>query len=475
MLSNRWAVFSCSPEIQIRLREILSFEHPNRNFIVSFRDGQWDGHVSFFQRSRCSSGLFLEKREEIEKEFSLQITDVRIPLKFHEIQDEKSREYQNESVDAMIQASRTGGLLINSTGSGKTRIAGIFFKRLEGTACFIVDELTLLEQTRRAFMEVLEEPVGVVGHSEFHPKRITVATIQTLHKHRHRPEFKRWFPKIDVLVIDEVHIALNKRNLDVIQQIRPKAVFGLTATLQIEKPEIRIPATALCGPVIYSYPIREGVAEGYLSKGRIICLQFPDPLKGVAPGYWSVSGKEKLWIPPGSPAAQYRYHICLNKQRNDCIEALVREGLKQGRKIIVLVEHKVHLAVLDQRLKDVNHYSLSGEVNTEVRLQAMRDMDEGKCNLILASRVFSHGVDIKKVNMLLDCTGAPSRNAAIQRYGRGVRLSSDKVLLYIDVSDVGNKFEFSARLRKKALMETGAPITNCFWEGDASVVFKEFL
>jgi superfamily II DNA or RNA helicase len=336
---------------------------------------------------------------------------------------------------------------------------------LKGTGAFVVDELTLLEQTRRALIEVLGEKVGVVGRSEFKPHRITVATIQTLHKHRHKPAFKKWFPNIDVLIVDEVHLALNKRNLDVIQQIRPKATFGLTATLQIEKPEVRIPAIALTGPVIFEYPLQDGVEEGYLSRGVVGSISFYDPLRGQAPGYRSYSGKEHVWVPSGSKPAEYRYHVCLNKARNDCIESLVRQALKIKRRVIVLVEQKIHLRILSQRMKDVHHEALCGDVDTDTRFHAMREMDLGKLNLILASRVFAKGVDVRSVDLIIDATGLPSRNNAIQRYGRGARKAEGKKgLIFLSIADRGNRFEMAGRLREGALRETGTPILQFDWK-----------
>ena len=478
-LTNRRAYICCSPAAQISLRDFFSFRVPGAEFSERFRMGEWDGRKCLYQRSGVPAGLFLEMRIELEKLFALDVTDERVYPEFRELyqaaNSEKGlRPYQWEALQKMVDASNCGGLVLSATGSGKTLLAGNLFKALVGNGCFICDELALLEQSRREISKALGEEVGIVGRSEFTPKRITCATIQTLARHRTKPAFRKWFESLDVLIIDEIHLALNKRNLDVVQQIKPLAVFGLTATLELEKPHVRLPAAALAGPVIFRYPIAQGVKEGFLSRGRIVRVEFRDPLKGPGEGYWSVDAEgRKYFIPPWHPQAQYRYHVALNRARNDLVEAVVREGVARGRRTVVLVEQRAHLATLSRRLADVPHKVASGYVKTEERLEAMRRMDAGELPLILSSRVFSKGIDIRSVDLIVDATGMPGRNGAMQRYGRGTRQAEGKdALWYVDVADRGNgKFGAAAKSRLRALQELGAPIAEVTWAGNAAQVF----
>jgi len=467
---NRWTLFQCSPEVQQEVKPLFAFQVPGAEFSQRFRDGEWDGYKNMFSRGRVATGLFLEQRAELEKVYRLRVQDFRVAPVFRTIPFKDSRPYQQRAVETMVAASTTGGLILSATGSGKTRIAGDLFQRLEGCACFIADELALLEQSRIAIEKVLNETVGVVGRSEFKPKRITVATIQTLAKHCNKHTFKKWFSSLNVLIIDEIHTALNRRNIDVVSQIRPQAVFGLTATLEMQKPHIHMPAVALAGPVIFEYPIQEGVKEGFLSEGVICRVLFHDPLKGKSPGYQNI---DNIWIKAGGPEADYRYHIALNKSRNDCIEALVREGLKRGRKVVVLVERKNHLAVLSKRLQDIKHKALSGDVPTPIRMQAMKDMDAGILPLILASVVFRKGVDVSRIDLIVDATGSPGRNSALQRYGRGARKVEGKMLWYVDISDRGSTFEGAAKARAFALTEIGAKALEVTWNNNAEKIFNQ--
>src|SRR5262245_34854775 len=164
-----------------------------------------------------------------------------------------------------MMKTKNGGLVLSPTGSGKTFIVGMYFKHLVGRGVFIVDELTLLHQAKEELEKVLGERVGTVGESKYRPRRITVATIQTLQLHTGDPEFDEWKSKIRAMVIDEVHLHLNKRTKEVLNDIQPRVVFGLTATLELQKKHIRMAAHAMCGRVIFDYNLKEATEEKFLT------------------------------------------------------------------------------------------------------------------------------------------------------------------------------------------------------------------
>lgn len=364
------------------------------------------------------------------------------------------RPYQESAVSAMIAAAGTGGIVLCATGSGKTFMCAELFRRLTGNGLMIVDELTLLAQAQKEIADYIQEKVGTAGKSKFEPQRITIATVQTLHKHRQKPVFRKWFQKLDIVVIDEIHVALNKRNIDVVQQVGPKAVFGLTATLEMQKPHVAMPACALAGPVIYEYPIQRGITEGFLSRTIILRIEFQDLLHGPAKGYFTKVNGKKTFVAGWTPSAEYRYRIVRNRARNSLIEAAVREAVRRGNRVILLLERLAHLRMLSRRLVDIEHRTLSGEVDSTLRTEAMRLMDAGELPLIIANRVFGKGVNVKTVSVVIDATGLPGRNAAMQRLGRGSRKSAGKTgLIYIDIADRGNKFAGAAQSRKQALKE----------------------
>lgn len=480
ILSNRWAVFKCPPARIKNLKKIFRYQIPGSEFSEHYRDGSWDGYKNLLLRGRVPSGLFLQLKPILEKKYSVAVEDLRVFPQFHTTKSSSDREYQNQALVAMQAASNTGGIILAATGSGKTFIAADFFKTLVGKGLFVVDELTLLEQTRLEFENVIGKKIGTAGKSIFDPQRITVATIQTLSKHRRRKDFIKWFKSLDVVMIDEIHVAINKRNIDIISQIRPKAVFGLTATLLLNKLEVLYPITAMTGPVIFTYDIKTGVKEGYLTQGTVLNLQFKESLRMPVTGYFTLvkvgKNKVKKWVAPWTKPAVYRHCVSLNKQRNDLIESLVREGLSRNLRIVVLIEQRRHLKILMERLKDINLRGLCGDNrisgDPKERVKAMKDMDAGIVPLILASRVMYKGSNVKSVKVIIDGTALPGDNSANQRYGRGVRPSEGKTgMLYINISDRGNKLDYISKRREEALVKTGANIISIDWENNAKDVY----
>ena len=105
-------------------------------------------------------------------------------------------------------------------------------------------------------------------------------------------------------------------------------------------------------------------------------------------------------------------------------------------------------------------------------IKALKDMDAGRVKLLLASRVFGKGVNVRSLSLIIDATAMPGRNGAMQRYGRGVRSWKGKDrLLYMDVADRG-RFGGAAESREAALAETGAEAVRMEWNGDAAAVFN---
>src|SRR5271165_2370024 len=106
VLGNRGTTFECSAETKFALRRYFQYSKPGYRFAPSFRDGSWDGQINLMSYGRVATGLLLEKRKEIEREYQLSIEDRRIPLEFGKA-EQSDRAYQNEGVQAMIDASNT--------------------------------------------------------------------------------------------------------------------------------------------------------------------------------------------------------------------------------------------------------------------------------------------------------------------------------------------------------------------------------
>jgi superfamily II DNA or RNA helicase len=427
-----------------------------------YRSGKWSGIISYLRGSRVSAGLFLALRENIEREekINFEIDDRRklpeyLPLRNVDLPGLEQRSYQWDAVRAM-RSGGGGGLILNATGTGKTLIAGLYFRFLKGSAVFVADELTLMYQAQEELARIIGEPVGVVGESRFEPQRVSVATIQTLHRCG-APGFRKWAAGLQVMIIDELHLALNKRQRKVVQQFKPRAVYGLTATLELQQAGVRMDAYSICGGVLYRYGYQTALTEKVLTPGVVIAV---DPDRDLT---------SQMEYPD-----LYRERIVHDLRRNDLLEALVREALRRGRNVVLLLERIQHLKILSERLCDVPHEVVFGERKVADRIDAKRQFDSGELHLLIANKVFKKGINLRKIDCIVDGASMASGNDAVQKYGRGVRLAEAKTgLIHLDVGEAQGKNAFyrAALSRRRALRAIGVPVVRIRAEAGAGKVF----
>jgi superfamily II DNA or RNA helicase len=460
-INNRTALL-LRPYDYEKLLSYWSFSVPNFKFITRRFPG-WDGKIKLLKRDRLPAGLFWATYTDIEKnehiKFKLELQSQRINIFKFGLKSEGKYDFQNKCVAEMEEALHRGhgGLILNATGSGKTRIAAMLASRLDCEILFIVDQLVLLRQAQSEIAKHLGEKVGYVGESKFKLERVTVATIQTLHLHRADPKFLNWFKRVQVIIVDEIHEAMNKSNFDVVKIAEPLCTFGLTATLALSQKPIRLKAYSLTGPIIYEYPVQRGMQEGVLSKGVCIQLKYENSLDNIAG--WDSS-------------EAYTKRIIENGERNTLISRLVKKAVKLGKYTIVYIERLKHIEEIADRLT-VPYKVVSGtykgkSIKVDDRLKSKDKFEAGKVRVILANKVLKKGVDIKRVDVIINAAAKPNTNDVIQIFGRGVRTHKDKTgLICFDISDVDkldkdrskkNWLHIASKKRMRALKKAGITV-----------------
>ena len=135
------------------------------------------------------------------------------------------REYQEQAVEAALTASRNP-VIVLPTGAGKSWVIAGLCKRLEGRVLVLAHRRELVEQNRAAMEKHIGEPVGIMSSTlgvNMAP-RVISAQIQTASR--------RHLKKFDYAIIDEAHRVPGAGSMyrKVLAQVKPKNVFGLTAT-----------------------------------------------------------------------------------------------------------------------------------------------------------------------------------------------------------------------------------------------------
>ena len=465
-VSNRTATLTSAYDEE-RLTPYWSYSNPNYKWIIRAKPWlakTWDGREHFLRDDQLPAGLFWATRKEIEEKEDIRFIvsgDLDRPnLEIKNILG-SDRSYQNACVEKMLKVIRFGGgLILGATGTGKTRIASMFFSRVTGEHLFVVDQLVLMEQAIDELEDALKEKIGWVGDSEYEPQRITVATRQSMFIHQMESKFKDWTNRLQTILIDEIHEQMNNSNFSTVENIQPLAVFGLTATLS-KKKKSRLRAYSLCGPVIYEYPLKQGQEEGYLSQAIAVRLLYANP----------VSREEQKTF---SWTKLYSSKIVDNDQRNWLVSELVQEAWCRNKYIIVLVTRVKHLKKLSGRLRAIPHRIVSGtfkgqKIEVKDRIESKSKFEAGDIRLIIANTVFKKGVNLKRVDMIIDCDAGRSENDAVQKFGRGIRKHEDKLgLIYFDINDWDeanpkNWFHIASRYRTRALQRAGVKLHKVIW------------
>ena len=197
------------------------------------------------------------------------------------------RDYQIACIETLTREMNLGRrkLLVEmATGTGKTRMAAAFIKRLFDAqqitrVLFLVDRIALAKQTEDAFAEHMPElPCYVLraGRKFQHEKRVTITTLQTMINEY--PKFSSGY--FDLVITDECHRSIYGkwsgalRHFDGIQ-------LGLTATPCVLKDADNLPDPedgAFIKDTLrffevdqptYRYTLKQAIAEGHLKPYQI--------------------------------------------------------------------------------------------------------------------------------------------------------------------------------------------------------------
>ncbi len=267
---------------------------------VRFLDREKDAH------SRKIAGFYAQddlERRIAARRVSRDLSTVAIDRKIVD------RDYQIECIEELsteVSLGRRKLLVEMATGTGKTRMAAAFIKRLfeAGTVTrvlFLVDRIALARQAENAFTDHLRDyPCHVLrpGRGFDRAKRITIATLQTM-----IAEYGDLSPGyFDLVITDECHRSIYGkwsgvlRHFDAIQ-------LGLTATpCTIDTSELPDPEDGLfvrdtlrffeLTEPTYRYTLRQAIKEGHLVPYRIYRAT---TVKTAAEGGFEVGRDELDW------------------------------------------------------------------------------------------------------------------------------------------------------------------------------------
>jgi len=328
--------------------------------------------------------------------------------------------FQRDAVDRVL--TRTRGILHIPTGGGKTECAVALGMLLPCRWLFLVHRTGLMDQAADRFeLRTREydieggEAAGRIGEGQWDEQRFTCATFQTLYAALKTPGERRkraltLLESVGGLVVDESH-CLPAASLMRVARCAKNAYWrvGLSGTPLARGDRRSIMAIGMLGDVIYRIRPEVLIAAGLLSKPhiRMVIVEQNTPRIGQA------------W------AEIYASDVVNSAKRNHALVTMTKRATKPCLLFVQQVEHG-HILTEALQLAGLRAAFVWGTADVETRRNHISLLEQGELDVIVCSVIFQEGVDIPTLRSVVVGTGGKSVIAALQRVGRGMRVSDGK-------------------------------------------------
>lgn len=342
------------------------------------------------------------------------------------------REDQTHAI-AMLRASIASGckrpLLQMPTGAGKTVVAAEIFRlaRDKGKRClFIVDAISLIDQTVKRFAEHGLHEVGVVQAS--HPltdysKPIQVASVQTL--------ARRQVPDFDVALVDEAH-RVYKAVTWLMEDNPGKVIAGLSAT----------PWTKGLGN-LYTDLLQPTSLQHQIDIGNL------SPFTVYAPSHPDLSGVKVK-------AGDYDENDLSRVMGDETLIADVIQTWKakaDGLPTLCFCVDRAHAAAMQARFQHagVPCGYIDGNTPREEREDVERQLNNGDIHVVTNVGCLTTGIDWA-VGCIILARPTKSPALAVQMIGRGLRVNPgiDQCVI-LDHTDTVLRLGFPTDINRETL------------------------
>jgi len=456
-------------------------------FSEKYKSGMWDGRKYFFRKNTLPYG-FIKDVEETIKDFNemfntkydLIIDDMRdknvtnkvFDTKFGDI-DIVLRYYQEEAITRAI-LDRIGILALGCS-AGKTIIAADLIKRLNRRTLFLVNRIELADQTKEELENYLGVEVGLMteGNMDIN-KQITVASVQTIYsiidgdkQYRRQVVIARRngeYDKVDALN-KKIEERLEMSNLlkkylynitcciaDEVQNVKDSGYYrsiyknlanvvyciGLSGTPWRTAGDT-LEMNALEGFPIYKKLSDELTEEGFLTPSKCLFLKINNSHSSDKYNDAYVEG------------------VVENDARNDIIGKIV-ETYGANKKILILTRRVKHAEILNELIP--NSLVITGSTDKKKRKKNYETFkNTNGFVLIGSSKIFSSGIDIPDLDIIINASAHKSSIDSIQIIGRVKRKSEGKKMgYYIDFKDQGRFFDKASKERMDILKTFGEEV-----------------
>lgn len=361
-----------------------------------------------------------------------------------------AKPYQAEMLEQLdaerVLHDRHRNLIVAATGTGKTVIAALDYRRLAREVhnrdlklLFVAHRKEILQQARRMYQEVLTDATFgelLVDGNEPNHWRHVFASVQSLTANR----LSRITPEhFDVVVIDEFHHAEAASYRRVLEHVRPIELLGLTATPERgDGVDVR---DFFGGRVAAELRLWDALEQNLLCPFHYFGVHDGTDLEALQ---WTRGGYDLAELSNVYTGNDARTRIVLDQLRDKVVDI----GAIRALGFCVSVEHARYMA---ERFvaAGIPARAVWGETVATERRDALAALRNREINVLFAVDLFNEGLDIPEVDTVLFLRPTESATVFLQQLGRGLRLTRGKsVLTALDfVGHQRKEFRFDQRYR----------------------------
>jgi superfamily II DNA or RNA helicase len=395
-----------------------------------------------------NSGDFLAfDSEQFRERMSAQrASSALAPLLPFELRLEPFQERLLEQIAFAREQGRHANLLVAATGTGKTVMAAIDYRRWRkqrfeehtqdgkkrtATLLFVAHRREILEQSLATFRAALREPsFGELWVDGQVPREFAhvFASIQTLR----REQIAALDPqRFDYVVIDEFHHAAAPSYAALLDHLRPAELLGLTAT-----PERSDGLSVLRWfgeQIAAELRLFEAIEQGYLTPFAYYGISDGTDLRRLP---WR---RGRGYEPEALTQVYTAHHAWAQLVVNQVLEHVGEPQRMRALGFCASVAHAHHMAAFFEQ-QGLRSLAISGETPDAERRAALEQLARGELRVLFSVDLFNEGVDVPDVDTLLFLRPTESPTLFLQQLGRGLRRADRKSLCTV-LDFVGRQHE----------------------------------
>jgi len=359
--------------------------------------------------------------------------------------------YQQQMLDELAVEREVHGhhrnLVVAATGTGKTVLAALDYRRLRGSASsdrlrllFVAHRREILEQSLRTYREVLaDHTFGELYVGGARPERWdhVFASVQSLQSYGVASIPADAY---DVVVIDEFHHAQAPTYRRLLNHLHPQELLGLTATPE-RADGIDVRTEFFNGRTATELRLWDALGKDLLCPFHYFAVADGTDLRRISWARGRYDEGELSHVYTGNEA---RASIVLQQLRHKVIDP----GAMRALGFCVSVAHARFMAQMFNAA-GIPALAVSGDTPAADRQRALDDLTSRRVNILFAADLFNEGLDLPDVDTVLFLRPTESATVFLQQLGRGLRRTPTKAVLTV-LDFVGHQrqeFRFDKKLR----------------------------